>query len=916
MKQAAAVTAVSRFFATTPLHIGFWLLVKPSAWRKALDQIDLTLPTEFSCLTLTPEQRRNPVLVQFLLNNYLLLVMFNVAAVAIILSLAKVSQPVLFQSLWLTLGYSLIIPPVMSLKSSVSSAYLLGGTIALGIGLLARRTDYFYIPIALAGGLTGNVLLNQARRTTKRFNSRELAGLLTGILAAVLLIFIGLNITSGDVFGVYTGAPGALPLPARFAWIITTSAGILYMLIELFVLKSHTNKRLIDVLPIAALEGLVIGVCYYLFFISIENTPVFLISAGFGGGMLMCFLFTATWQLANQVGGPQAGAMAASLVLGISWVYLSQDLVMGYTFEQINIVRALLVTLAGLTFSVWRPIVSLPFIAIWNNLLYTLDSRSNVSPLKYFKLHAAFFEEGQSLVWPGLADYLILQAERDPEGFVKSKLKFSDSPQRLALQAAEIELLARKLESCADLASISGASRLVQWNFSDSQISILLSPFARMSHDVESALNQSSIYQTRLGLGRVRDDLNLFQRELILSPQPNSGRFTRVTAAWDRIIENKIERLTREANYHLEIANPYICGMPLNDQQEVFVGRTDIMARLESLLLGPNRPPLHLYGQRRMGKTSLLLNLGHYLPSTIISVFLDGQGLAGYSQRMDLFFYMVNEIRSEAYRQRGLKLPAIIRQENKSLFAQISRWIDQSEKILVEDDAIVLLMMDEFEALEPILQNNKSQIQEYLGLARFTIQHRPHFKLLFVGSHTLDEIDAWSTFLFNAQVVKMGRLAPSETMRLIENPVKNFQLTYVPPASQHILYLTRGHPHLVQSICYELVMLKNEQPSNQRFLVTMADVEEAANRTLTSNSFFFVDVRGPQINPQTTAMLDHLANLGPEGSISRDEWARCFPENFKANLALALKRDLVEEENGFYHFQVEMIRRWFAYRPF
>ncbi len=916
MKQSAAVTAMSRFFATTPLHIGFWLLAKPSAWRKALDQIDLTLSTEFSYLTLTPEQRRNPVLIQFLLNNYLLLVMFNVAAVAIFLSLAKIAQPELIQSLWLTLAYSLIIPPVMSLKSSVSSAYLLGGTIALGIGLLARHTNYIYIPIALAGGLTGNVLLNQARRTDRWFNSRELAGLLTGILAAVLLIFIGINIVSGKIFGVYTGVPGAMPLPARFAWIITTSAGILYMLIESLILKFHTGKRWSNVMPIAALEGLVIGVCYYLFFISTENTPVFLVSAGFSGGMLMSLLFTSTWQLANQVGGPQAGAMAAPLVLGISWVYLSHDLVMGYTFDQANIARALLFTLTGLTFSVWRPIISLPFITVWNNLLYTLDSRSTASPLKYFKIHAAFFEEGQSLVWPGLADYLILQAERDPEGFEKSKLRFSDSPQRRALQAAEIELLARKLESCADLASIADASRLVQWNFSDSQISTLLSPFARMSHDVESALNQSSVYQTRLGLGRVRDDLNLFQRELILSPQANSSRFTRITAAWDRIIENKIERLTREANYHHEIANPYICGMPLNDQQEVFVGRTDIMARLESLLLGPNRPPLHLYGQRRMGKTSLLLNLDHYLPSTIISVFLDSQGLAGYSQRMDLFYYMINEIRSEAYRQRGLRLPAIIRQENKDFFAQMSGWIDQSEKILVEDNAIILLMLDEFEALEPFLQNNKSQIQEYLGLARFVIQHRPHFKLLLVGSHTLDEIKAWSTFLFNAQVVKMGRLAPGETMRLIENPVKDFQLTYVPAASQHILYLTRGHPHLVQSICYELVMLKNEQPSHQRYLVTMADVEEAANRTLTSSSFFFVDVRGPQINPQTAAMLDHLSDLGPEGAISRDEWARCFPENFDVNLALALKRDLVEEENGFYRFQVEMIRRWFAYRPF
>ena len=131
--------------------------------------------------------------------------------------------------------------------------------------------------------------------------------------------------------------------------------------------------------------------------------------------------------------------------------------------------------------------------------------------------------------------------------------------------------------------------------------------------------------------------------------------------------------------------------------------------------------------------------------------------------------------------------------------------------------AFILFMVDEFEALETLVRNSQPQAQEYLGLTRFILQHRTHFKLLFVGSHSLDEVGAWATFLFNAQVVKLGRLAPEETMRLIEHPVKNFQLKYQPAASQHILTLTRGHPHLVQSICYELVMLKNEQPSDQRF---------------------------------------------------------------------------------------------------
>ncbi len=917
MSLTAEAPAVSRFFSSSPIHIGFWLLVKPSGWRNALDQIDPSLPTDFSLTTLTPEQRRNPYLIEFLLKNYLLMVVFNVAIVAAVLLLFKIPQPAFIQSLWLTLGYSLIIPLVMGSLLSVSSAFIFGGTVALGIGLLARRTNFFHLPVALAGGLTGSMLLLQAQKTRRRITGQEIAGLLTGGLAAFLLIFVGLNIISGQAFGVFPGAPGALPLPGRLARIITTAAGFAYMVITTATIALRTGRSIVDSLPAGAVSGAVIAACYYLFFISTENSPVFLVSAAFSGGMLMCLIFASTWALANLVGGAQAAALAAAMVFGIGWTYLSRYLVIGYTFDPSKVLWAMAFTTAGITFSIWRPILLLPILLVWNNLLYTLDTRFNSGPLKYFHRHAAFWEEGQFLTWPGLEDYLILQAERDPQGFEKSRHLFADSPQRKALQAAEVELLARKLENCQDLTSIAGISNQVGLNFSDSDTAGLLQTFAQLSHDIDSALNHSSAYQTRLSLGRVRDSLNLFQRELILSPKKQTTRFNRVTAIWGGAVENGIDQLAHEASYLKEIDNPYICGMPLNSQQEVFVGRADIMARLERLLMDPYRPPLHLYGQRRMGKTSLLLNLDHYLPSSIISVFFDGQGVSGYLESTDLYLYFINEIRLQAQKQRAIDLPPLILRENGAgNFAQISAWVDRAEAILAEMGAFILFMVDEFEALETLVRNSQPQAQEYLGLTRFILQHRTHFKLLFVGSHSLDEVGAWATFLFNAQVVKLGRLAPEETLRLIEHPVKNFQLKYQPAASQHILTLTRGHPHLVQSICYELVMLKNEQPSSQRFEVSLADVEEAAKRALISSSFFFVDVRGPQINPQTTAMLDHLADMGPGALISREEWVVRFPDNFEANLSLALKRDLVEEYNGWYRFQVEMIRRWFAYRPF
>jgi len=917
MSLASISTAFTRFFCCTPIHISFWLLVKPSGWRQILDRMDLTLPTDFSLFTLTREQRKNRQLRLFLLRTYLQLLVLNLLLVAVILTLTGVPQNHLIESLVLTAGYTAIVPLVMAFTISVSSAVIFGGALGLGIGLLARRTSGIFIPLAISSGLTGNMLLVQSRSVSGRLKGREMIGVLTGVLAAWLLISGTRILISGEALSLQVGAPGALPLPVKFAVLLCLVAILGFTLINSMTLSFRARRKYVSVLLPGAIGGLMIGAAYYFFLTSSENSLLFLIGAGISGGMLMCLMFSSVWALADTVGGPHAAAAAASLVFSIGWVYLSPYIVVGYVFKTQDVLWAILITIAGLSFSVWRPLVLMPISLIWDNLLYTIDLRSNSRPLKYFPLHTAFWEEGQFLPWPGLEDYFLLQAVRDPQNFEKSKLLFAGSSQRRALQAAAIELVARQLEACEDISKIAGVWHSLEWKYLGSEITTVIRPFSQISHDLENSQNLSSGYQMRVALGRVREDLNLFQRELLLSRQKFASRFSTVAAQWTDVVENQFNLLAAMTNLHHEIGNPYICGMPLNNQQEVFIGRTDVMARLEGLLIGANLPPVHLFGQRRMGKTSLLLNLDHYLPSTVIGVFLDGQSLAGYQNASELFAYIIQRIQAEAQRLRGLTVPSYTLAENsRGFLSRAIRWIDETEAFLAQNNAYVLVMMDEFEALEALLANGSKESQEILGVMRFASQHRPHLKLLLVGSHSLDEIGGWSTFLFNAQVLKLGRLSEEETLRLVEHPVKDFMLQYEPSASQHILSLTRGHPHLVQSICYELVALKNEQPASQRFIVNLKDVEEAAGRSLLSSSFFFVDVRGAQLNPPTAAMLDYLASLGPDAALSRNDWAQRFPENFDANLALALKRDLIEERDGSFRFQVEMIRRWFAYRPF
>ncbi len=70
----------------------------------------------------------------------------------------------------------------------------------------------------------------------------------------------------------------------------------------------------------------------------------------------------------------------------------------------------------------------------------------------------------------------------------------------------------------------------------------------------------------------------------------------------------------------LKHSNPYIAGNPVRGQSH-FVGRSDILRDVLRLLHNPNANAIALYGQRRIGKTSILFQLeqqlaesGKYLP--------------------------------------------------------------------------------------------------------------------------------------------------------------------------------------------------------------------------------------------------------------------------------------------------------------
>jgi len=490
-----------------------------------------------------------------------------------------------------------------------------------------------------------------------------------------------------------------------------------------------------------------------------------------------------------------------------------------------------------------------------------------------------------------------------------------DSIKVIASDIIEFEAISQNSDQLASYTSIEEIGEayihLRAGRLEESELA-LLRTFGRISQNVYAALEQESNYNQRLSLSVVEEDLDRLIRELNSSRLKYAEIFFPVAIKWRGIIHAYQEILAIEIKLGREIENPYIIGVPLTNQQKIFVGRTDIGNRIGNLLLEQQRPPLLLYGQRRMGKTSLLNNLGRLLPSTIVPLVVDLQGPVSSAKDITGFLYNIaKSIATSGHTIREIVIQSLTRDALIiDPFTIFNEWLDEVERSLGEDTA--LLVLDEFEALDIAIQRGRYDAEDVFSMLRHIIQHRTKFKVLFAGSHTLAEYHRWASYLINVQTIHISYLQEDEARQLIERPVSDFTLRYAADASQRVIDLTRGHPFLVQLLCSELIALKNEQELSMRRLATLADVEAAVPEALAHGSMFFADIEHNQVNEAGRTILRNLAVHGEGGVSSRGQLAQVCPDALDETIRLLQQRELIESVEDGYSFQVELIRRWFA----
>lgn len=357
-------------------------------------------------------------------------------------------------------------------------------------------------------------------------------------------------------------------------------------------------------------------------------------------------------------------------------------------------------------------------------------------------------------------------------------------------------------------------------------------------------------------------------------------------------------------------SNPYIAGEPVG-RTPAFVGREDVLREVLHILRHPVHNAITLFGQRRIGKTSILQWLEVHLPAQgpYVPVYFD---LMGWTDRP---LRAVLQGLAEAVARVLGRTPPQLGAEAPRVFREI--WLPEALATLEPGQSLVLLM-DEFDVLaDPEADRNiKRTFFTYMRDLRTLDPQRLQF--VFVLGRSLHDLDIVAQGLFkDLPHRRVSLLSPEATRQLVRLSERDGSLTWTDAAVERVWEWTHGHPYLTQALCAEVWDSAYDE-SDAPPPVTPQAVDAAVPGTLTRSEHMFVWL-WEGLGPAEKVVAAALAQAGP-GVVSEAQLQRILAESGVRILIRELQDaprmlqawDILAPAEGGYRFQVELLRRWIA----
>ncbi len=268
--------------------------------------------------------------------------------------------------------------------------------------------------------------------------------------------------------------------------------------------------------------------------------------------------------------------------------------------------------------------------------------------------------------------------------------------------------------------------------------------------------------------------------------------------------------------------NPYVIGRPID--QQLFFGRESLFLTIQDHIQH-NSNIILLYGQRRIGKSSVIRNIPHGLNDLHEFVFVTFN-LEHYSQKSlseilaDLAQEIIHDLSLD---NENIKLPEITELElDSGIFSH--QFLPQVYQLL--ENKNLVLVVDEFDAL--MNSNNPELLEQvYKYLSSLININKKLFLILLIEQRSVNK-HRISKIFKDVPVREIGLLNEESTTNLIIKPAENI-LEYEEDAIKAIFDLSAGHPYFTQAICFTIFGRAREE---DKWTVSSEDVKLIINKAI------------------------------------------------------------------------------------
>ena len=355
-------------------------------------------------------------------------------------------------------------------------------------------------------------------------------------------------------------------------------------------------------------------------------------------------------------------------------------------------------------------------------------------------------------------------------------------------------------------------------------------------------------------------------------------------------------------------SNPYITGNPVG-QGDAFIGRTGILKTVLNTLHNPNENGMILYGQRRIGKTSVLQRLANTLSrrSQFIPIYFDLQDKAALSLD-SLLKFLAEHILQHSGIPPFENWTHDIQSDFQNMFIPfVLRQLPQKTSLV--------LLFDEFDILDS--PTHDQAVSVFFPYFRNLMQLDIRLKFIFVIGRRPEDLSTVYLSLFKGvKSLHVSLLNHKETASLIRLSEQNNSLMWSDASIEKVVNLTGGHPYLTQQLCQVIWDEKNDKRRVLDYSVEPQDIEPLISKALAcaTNSLEWL---WDGIGPAERVVISALASSGPN-PISQEDLENRLQES-GVRILIGELRDapsvleewnLIHSSHDGIRMRVEILRRW------